>query len=151
MESINNGICGHSSDMYWKEKVIFSIDDPLEKSKAFISRLARHDVWVKRLVGCFEGVHELSFVVLADDFFSDEFPMEFLRYQECVLQLTAPEKKYNGRPTGILLYNEKVNWVFTKMDIEQGKFTHVTQREAIDNGDYTFDPSTASYFICKED
>ena len=147
MESINNGICGHSSDMYWKEKVIFSIDDPLEKSKAFISRLARHDVWVKRLVGCFEGVHELSFVVLADDFFSDEFPMEFLNEQECVLQLSVPEKKYNGRPTGTLLYNELHG---DDPEYELGKFTHVTQREAIDNGDYTFDPSTASYFICKE-
>ncbi len=152
MESINNGVCGHSSDLYWKEKVVFSIDDWWEKSKPFISRLARHDMWVKELIGHYDGCDQASYVMLADDFFSDEFPMEFLTNQKSVLHLSTPEKKYNGRPTGTLLFNELYYTVADKgIENELGKFTHVTQREAIDNGDYTFDPSTASYFICKED
>ncbi|MBL4795830.1 MAG: hypothetical protein JKY50_00295 [Oleispira sp.] len=150
MDSSNDGVCGHSSDLYWKEKVIFSIDyqDVERKWLEFTLILGAKDIWYKELQGVYEGQAERSLVVLDEDFFSDEFPMSYLKYQECVLHLSEPEKKYNGRPTGTLLYNGDGNGY---LESHMGLFTHVAQREALDNGDYTYDPSNASYFICKEE
>lgn len=146
MESSNNGICGHSSDLYWKEKVIFSVDTPY--LTVIEEQLESLGAWYKKLQGCWQGEIATSYVVLADDFFSDEFPVSYLDDQVCVLQLTEPEKKYNGRPTAILVYNDK--HIGSQVDEVIGKFTHVSQREALDNGDYTFDPSNSNYFIVKE-
>ena len=110
--------------------------------KAVKGYLDALNIWYKEVKGCYNGIKELSFVIKAKHRKLAEVNA-ILFGQKTILLLS--DNKAHGLRKAALYY------LFTKTRIDIGYFRSRIKKEALKHDNYTYDPSTDTYYIVEED
>jgi hypothetical protein len=138
---IANGVTPHSSDAGQGKYVIFSVS--VWNLVDLVQVLSSNNIGHKKLVGCYKGKEEDSWIIKYDD-----FPLVFkaglLGDQESVLIL-GPCDARDRRPAKLAFLNPLDN------SKELGKFHSVSEATAKAQDAWTYDPGSKEYFITTEE
>ena len=131
------------------ETIIFSIDRGGKtycavKDGAFRQRCRLQGIVPVKVVGCYAGVSEVSYILSANDFFKMQYMGEDAwKGQESILRVSGCNKMY-----ATLQYRDELN----KPDESLGSMHQVSKDEALQYDAWTYNPYVGvggAYFICK--
>lgn len=141
LATASDGIWGHSSVVGGKSCAIASSDIAVNLTE---EKLRQCNVNFKRVINHWEGKTETSWIISWSDLLREDIRDELdglFNGQECIIHL-GPCDARDRRPATQL--SKKL------MDIRYlGLFQAVTIEEAQDNGNFTYDASSNTWFIAK--
>lgn len=122
-----------------EELVIFCVGQELRRVAAFRAWAAHRRLDVRSLVGSYNGVTEMSFVVAAADYAE---VTRWTRAEESILFLGHNDQS-GGRPARLVFADGRVE--------ELGCFVSCPRDTALAAPSWTYDPATDEYFLCVDD
>lgn len=131
-----SGIWARSSPIGQKEWVIFCVGQSLIRITAFYSYARDRGLNVKRLMGCYKGKQEQSFLIAREDFPQVE---DWTRDEDSILVLGRADAR-NQCPATLVYANGRQE--------KLGLFRSVSRDIALSSESWTFDPMTQTYFAC---
>jgi hypothetical protein len=133
--SFDTGVWGRSRPGTY---FIFCVGDDERIQEAFMTWVYINDIRVKPLAGRYSGKDELSFIASMENY---DLLYGWFKDQESVLLLLECNGSNHRR--AVMRYLPSYD------ETPLGWFQQVTKSEAAEAGDFTFDPLTGSYFICR--
>ena len=144
--NMNSGVCSHSSPTIWQDFIIFEIDTELDH-ELLVESCRRRKFDLVELRGSWMGVENPSYILPALQFLQgaddESIGAVFCWEQDCVLHISAPEKRARAWRDATLLY--------TKGKFERiGKFKQVRKADAMKHDSWTHNPNNGGWWICED-
>lgn len=133
---MSQGVCSHSTPAAQDRFVIFSTKNPMTVKH----ELNLHSIGHKTLTGMWKGTSERSFLVKADDFRHVLAAVPGTLYMEQSILYLEPCNA-RGKRHAWLVDTNTLNEEYIGLFQE-------TQLGPRDGQDYTFDPTTSTYYVC---
>lgn len=135
MEAFSMGIHPQSSsDTYF----IFCVGQSLPVIMAFKTAMAHQGIWIKALMGKYNGANEYSFIAQMHHY-REISP--WLNDEESILHIHSFNS--SAEPKATLLFLKEGR------QVELGRMVPVSRDEAMRHDSWTFDTQFRNYYVCK--